>query len=72
MNLIARNPMRCTVEGCEEKLEIAKLKAQVALLREALLSWATLIEFQYTGSKEAMTHLQICDNIGQEALEATK
>jgi hypothetical protein len=51
---------------------LAIAQARIKELREALIAWATLVEFQYTGSKEAMTHLQICDNIGQEALEATK
>ena len=72
MNHIVRNSALCTTDWCDAKKEIERLKAQVVELREALLGWATLIEFQYTGSKEAMTHLQICDNIGQEALEATK
>ena len=79
MNHIVRDSTRCGDDWCDAKQSLLKqqeiskrLVEQVALLREALLAWATLIEFQYTGSKEAMTHLQICDNIGQEALEATK
>ena len=67
--MIIRDPDRCNTDWCDAKKEIERLKAQVALLREALLAWATLIEFQYTGSKEAMTHLQICDDIGQKALQ---
>ena len=32
------------------------------------MAWGTIIDHQYTGSSEAMTRIQICDNMGQEAL----
>jgi hypothetical protein len=44
----------------------------IAVLREALLNWANVIDHQYTGSSDAMSFLQHADNIGQQALAATE
>ena len=43
-------------------------QARIKELREALEMWESLIEFQYTGSSEAMSAFQSCDSIGQKAL----
>jgi hypothetical protein len=51
---------------------ILELCALLKKAEEALQSWANTINYQYTGSREAMTHLQECDGQGQEALAAIK
>ena len=51
---------------------ILELCALLEQAEEALQSWANTINYQYTGSREAMTHLQECDGQGQEALAAIK
>lgn len=60
-------------EGFEAAL--AHRDAQAAGLVEALREFSDLIEYQYTGSQEAMSALQNADNKAQKALaawEATK
>ena len=56
-------------------IEIAKLTAERdelekenAVLRDALLYWGNVINFQFTGSSEAMTFLQTADDKAQAAL----
>lgn len=48
--------------------ELLASQAREAQMREALKEWAGLIEYQFTGSQEAMTALQYADNHGQQAL----
>jgi len=49
-----------------------ELLARNAELMDALKNWASLIDYQFTGSKEAMSALQNADNLGQKALSTNQ
>ena len=62
--------------GTERELklntEIESLKTQVLTLHNELVAWSRIIQYQYSGSKEAMSFLQECDNNSQIAIANTK
>ena len=65
MNHIVRNATLCGDDWCDAKKEIERLKAQVALLREALHSIALAADTSLTTKKD------ICVD-AKRALEQTK
>ena len=51
--------------------QIKELQANINTLREALEYWSKVINYQYSGSKEAMSFLQQADYIAEQALSKT-
>lgn len=56
----------------KQRATIAELQEQNAELVEALNNWQDTIKYQYTGSREAMSHLQHCDNETVKVLAKVK
>ena len=61
-------PVDVQEELASLRQQLAECKALVVALRDALDTWDQLIQFQYNGTKEAMTALQKACDKGAAAL----
>jgi hypothetical protein len=67
-DIVERTTLGMALEIESLRIELAECQAREKVLRDALDTWDQLIEFQYNGTREAMTALQIAADEGVKAL----